>query len=349
MKEFLGGVMGMNKGLVIEDVRNEVMSGCSGVISETQKGNNYVITTMIEQFRNNPQVLMNMLEPAMKEIVQDTIRNEVSDGFRNMQTWFIENLNATSQTETYTSKNNIELWDYADIGKYTELRSSTEFKYHLAVNGLLVQTRNGGSFNVVEGSLDRASDEIKQMCVIDKNRKVKGKDEYYFRPEIAIGYVEKHLETIKKAKSLYNLQSIKDDFVEDINNRVAASTSDKNNIETMNTEHMRKNIELDKDVTGVINSILNNDIGLRNKCYDELKDNNGWSPKDYWNRFNTYKEEFKKENPFSKYDASQINFLVFKCGKAGELLDIVCSKNPTNAKKVLDEYKKEKALRDLFS
>lgn len=34
MKEFLGGMMGMNKSVSVEEMRNEIMIGCNGVVAE---------------------------------------------------------------------------------------------------------------------------------------------------------------------------------------------------------------------------------------------------------------------------------------------------------------------------
>ena len=347
MKEFLGGMMGMNKGIGIEDIKNQLVALENNVVSTAKKGNLYVVNEIMEQVRNNPMVIMDMLPPVIGEIVDKAMDVKIAESNRNMQTWFMETIipNLTSRnTQEATIQMPCEYMDYNTICTLANKKSvdGTKIKYHFTNKGYMTKNENG-NFYLKYLDLGEYPQFIQDNCKIEKKEGRKGKEELFFKKEF-IEYIIENSDEIAKARETFKMNQVKNIVIENINQRVISNLNNKNQIESDYIDLSKDCKLIEEDIKNIINKALDKDVDLRNECYSELIQMKWGSKSEYWKELGLYREAYKKQNPFFKHKASQIGFFVFAKGYHTELLDIVCSKIPSKANKALKEYSKEKMI-----
>lgn len=205
MKEFLGGMMGMSKGVGIEDIDSVIKNNLAVVeknlVQSEEKGNNYIVATVDDKLNKLIVPMVHVIKQNTEDVA--TIKNMVVDLPRMIETMIIEYV--TKNQDVVSSEQNQIPIDYEDMAKLAGLSNGTDIKYYFLDLGLLWRKQNGRKFYVVEGALQNpnTSQEIRDMCVIGKNRKTKDKDEYYFDPIKGLEYFSKNKEKITDAKNMH--------------------------------------------------------------------------------------------------------------------------------------------------
>lgn len=328
MKEFLGGMMGMNKAISVEEIRNEIMVGCNGVVAETQKGNNYVIATIGNKLTNMPVEIVE----SVGHVIDERIDNKMNEFARLFETRMLEIVSGLNQKTNSQQSEVNKLYSYNGIIELVGKKSIsvTLLKYHFVNKGWMDKNDiSQGKFRLKFEDINDYDDVIKDCCEI-KNK------ELYFKEDFS-KYILDNYGEIKNAKRIYEsnkLSKVKNKFISEFETRLLDAINSKNNSEKM----------LENDMNYIIKEILEDNSKAWMSCYIAL----GKSKKfHFMNEYNAYNRLCKKQKHYI-HDVSKLHFVLFEKRMLKEFFDIVFEKYPEKALEVITRYQENKELDDLF-